>query len=114
VVLRLNNGGLGNDTVTVFNAANATQLPLGSVSMARTDYVTANVTFGATGTASTMVMSGSTVTITLGTVSNAGSVGTAAATATMAWTPSATVLDLAGNACTTTVTNETGAADRDF
>jgi hypothetical protein len=114
VVLRLNNGGAGNDTVTVFNAANSAQLPLGSVSMARTDYVTANVTFGASGTPSTMVMSGSTVTITLGTVSNAASVGTAAATATMAWTPSATVLDLAGNACTTTVTNETGVADRDF
>jgi hypothetical protein len=71
------------------------------------------VTFGATGTASAMVMSGSTVTIILGTVSNAASVGTAAGNGAMAWTPSATVLDLAGNACTTTVTNETG-NDKDF
>jgi signal peptidase I len=113
VVLRLNNGGAGNDTVTVFDSANTTQLPMGSVSMSRTDYVTGNVTFGATGTPSTMVMSGSTVTITLGTVSNAALVGTAAGNGAMAWTPSATVLDLAGNACTTTVTNETG-NDKDF
>ncbi|TMC65884.1 MAG: hypothetical protein E6J17_01405 [Chloroflexi bacterium] len=82
--------------------------------MARTDYVTGNVTFGATGTASTMVMSGATVTITLGTVSNGVLVTTAAGTGKMAWTPSAAALDLAGNACTTTVTNESGVNDKDF
>jgi signal peptidase I len=113
VVLRLNNGGAGNDTVAIFDSANTAQLALGSVSMSRIDYVTGNVTFGATGTASTMVMSGSTVTITLGTVSNALLVGTAAGNGAMAWTPSAAALDIAGNACTTTVTNETG-NDKDF
>jgi len=114
VVLRLNDGGPGNDTVTVFDSTNTTQLSLGSTSMARTDYVTGNVTFGATVTASTMVMSGATVTITLGTVSNGVLVTTAAGTGKMAWTPSAAALDLAGNACTTTVTNESGVNDKDF
>jgi hypothetical protein len=110
VVVRLNNAT--NDTVTIFNSTNATQLPLGSISLGRSDYTTANITFGATGTASTMVMSGSTVTITLGTQSAAAT--TAAATGTMAWTPSATVTDGAGNALSTTAVNESGTADKDF
>jgi hypothetical protein len=58
-------------------------------------------------------MSGSTITIVLGSAS-----GQAATTAlinnTMAWTPSATATDRAGNAGTTTVANESGAADREF
>ncbi len=113
VVVRLNNGsGSGNDTVTVFNSTNATQLPLGSISLGRSDYTTANLTFGATGTASTMVMSGSTATITLGTQSAAAT--TAAATGTMSWTPSATVTDAAGNALSTTAVTESGAADKEF
>ena len=113
VVVRLNNGaGSGNDTVTIFNASNATQLPLGSVNLGRADYTSANLTFGATGTASSMVMSGSTVTITLGTQSAAAT--TAAATGTMSWTPSATATDAAGNAVSTTAVNESGTADREF
>ena len=35
-------------------------------------------------------------------------------TTPMIWTPSASALDLAGNAATTTAVNETGTADRDF
>jgi hypothetical protein len=113
VVVRLNNGsGSGNDTVTVFNSTNATQLPLGSVNLGRADYTSANITFGATGTASSMVMSGNTVTITLGTQSAAAT--TAAATGTMSWTPSATATDGAGNALSTTAVTESGTADREF
>jgi hypothetical protein len=112
VVVRLNNGGGGNDTVTVFNAANSTQLPLGSVNLGRTDYTGSNITFGATGTASSMVLSGSTVTITLGTQSAAAT--TAAATGTMVWTPSSTLTDPAGNGMSTTTATESGAADKDF
>lgn len=110
VVVRLNNAT--NDTVTVFNATNATQLPLGSINLGRSDYTTANVTFGATGTASSMVLSGSTVTITLGTQSAAAT--TAAASGTMSWTPSASATDAAGNAVSTTAATESGAADKDF
>jgi hypothetical protein len=113
VVLRLNNGaGSANDTVTIYNAANSTQLPLGSVNLGRADYTTANITFGATGTASAMAMSGNTITITLGTQSAAAT--TAAATGTMTWTPSASATDPAGNATATTVVTESGTADKEF
>ncbi len=113
VVVRLNAGaGSNNDTVTVFNSTNATQLPLGSVNLGRSDYTTANITFGATGTASMMVMSGNTITITLGTQSAAPT--TAAATGTLSWTPSASATDSAGNATSTTAVTESGTADKDF
>ncbi|HEX3241305.1 MAG TPA: hypothetical protein VHR18_14350 [Solirubrobacterales bacterium] len=111
VVVRLNQVAAA-DTVTIYNATNATLLPLGTIALGRTDYTTANLTFGATGTASTMVLSGNQVFITLGTQSAAAT--TAAATGTMTWTPSATVTDLAGNATATTADTESGAADKDF
>lgn len=110
VVVRLNNAT--NDTITVFNSTNTTQLPLGSVSLGRSDYTTANITFGASGTASSMSISGNTVTITLGTQSAAAA--TAAATGTMSWTPSATATDAAGNAVSTTAVTESGTADKEF
>jgi hypothetical protein len=113
VVVRLNNGaGASNDTVTIFNSTNATQLPLGSVNLGRVDYTGANITFGATGTASVMAMSGNTITITLGTQSAAAT--TAAATGTMTWTPSASATDPAGNGTSTTAVTEAGAADKEF
>jgi hypothetical protein len=112
VVGRLNNGSTANDTLTIFNSANATQLPLGSVNLGVADCTSANITFGATGTASKMVLSGSTVTITLGTQSAAAT--TAAATGTMTWTPSASATDSAGNAASTTAVTESGAADKEF
>ena len=111
VVVRIANNA-GGDLLTIRNAANTAQLPLGSVNLLGTAYVTANRDFGATGTASTMVLSGATITITLGTPS--GTTGTQATTGTMTWTPTATVTDLAGNTCMTTVANESGAADFEF
>jgi hypothetical protein len=110
VVVRITNGI--NDTLTVYNAANTTLLPVGSVNLGRTDYVTANATFGATGTASTMVQSTNTITVTLGTASSGPS--TALLAGTMIWTPSASAYDWAGNAETTTTRSETGTADKDF
>ena len=114
VVLRLNDGGLGNDTVTIFNAANSSQLPLGSVSLARTDYTSlgVNITFGASGTPSTMVMSGNAIAITLGTQSTAAT--TASGNGTMVWTPSASATDRAGNACSTATRNEPNPNDKEF
>jgi hypothetical protein len=112
VVVRLNNGVSANDTVTVYNATNATQLPLGSVNLGATDYTSANLTFGATGTPSSMLMSGNSITITLGTQSAAAT--TASVTGTMSWTPSASATDAAGNAASTTAVTESGAADKDF
>ena len=111
VVVRLNDGL--TDTVQIFNAANSAQLPLGSIDMGRTDYTTLNATFGASGTPSTMVQSGATITITLGTQAG-GLTTTALGTGTMTWTPSATATDPAGNAASTTARAEGGAADKDF
>ena len=111
VVVRLNTAASA-DNVTIYNAANNAQLPLGTIQMGRTDYTSSNRTFGASGTASTMVLSGSTITITLGTQSGAPT--TAAGTGTMSWTPSSTAQDRAGNACSTTARTETGTADKDF
>ena len=85
---------------------------LGTISLARTDYTSANRTFGATGTASTMVQSGPVVTITLGTPSAAAS--TAAGTGTLSWTPSASATDRAGNAASIIPGSESGSADVDF
>jgi hypothetical protein len=112
VVVRVNNNTPTNDQVQIFNSANATQLPLGNVNLARTDYVSASITFGATGTASSMSMSGNSVTVVLGTQSAAGT--TAASTGAMVWTPSATATDRAGNATSATSKTETGTADKDF
>ncbi|HEY2056646.1 MAG TPA: hypothetical protein VGH14_22145 [Solirubrobacterales bacterium] len=113
VVVRINNGSGGqNDVLLVYNATNATQLPLGSVNLGRTEYVTANATFGATGTASTMVENGEAITVTLGTASSGTS--TALIGGTMIWTPSASAYDRAGNAETTTTRSESGTSDRDF
>ena len=68
VVVRATNAN-NNDKLTVYNASNTTLLPLGTLSLKRGDYVTAAMTFGLTGTPSTLTMSGNSVTITLGTPS---------------------------------------------
>jgi hypothetical protein len=107
VTVRLVNNAAG-DRVQVWNAANTTQLPFGTVNLGRTDYVSTTRTF----TGSTMVMSGSTITVTLG--SPSGAVGTAAASGTISWTPTATPYDRAANACLTTTVTESGPADPEF
>lgn len=123
VVVRVfDNGtlGLGNDALQVYNAANTTLLPLGTVDLGRADYVTGllggAITFGAGATASKMTMSGNSVTIVLGTYAPAGLAirGTALGNGTMAWTPVATPFDRAANAMSTTAVTETGTADKDF
>lgn len=108
VTLRLNqqNGAMG-DRLQVWNAANTAQLPFGTSRLIR-DYVAADMAF----TGSTMVMSGSTVTITLGTPN--GPTLTATGTGNMIWQPDAAVTDGAGNACATGNVTEGGAADLDF
>jgi hypothetical protein len=121
VVVRLINGGLlpaTADTVQIWNAGNTAALPLGTVTLPSGTYVggtsgTDAALFGATGTASTMTMSGSTITITLGTASGqAASLGLLAGA--MSWVPSASATDRAGNATSTTTVNETGGGDTEF
>jgi hypothetical protein len=113
VVVRINEGGAGiTDKLLVYNSTNATLLKLGTVNLGDTGYVTANRTFGATGTKSRMVRSGNTITVTLGTAS--GAVTDPAATGTMIWTPVSTAYDRAGNAMTTATRNDSGTADKEF
>ena len=69
VVVRATGTGGSKDRLTIYNATNTTLLPLGTVSLNRPDYVNAAMTFGLTGTHSTLTMTGSTLTITLGTPS---------------------------------------------
>ena len=107
VTLRLVQSGSG-DRVQITNASTGATLRLGTVYLNRTDYTTSTVSFSN----STMVMSGSTITITLGTPS--GSTTTAASTGTMTWNPSGSATDNAGNTCATTTKTETGAVDKDF
>lgn len=111
VVLLITNAGSG-DQVTVRNAANTAQLPLGSVNLGGTGYVTTDRDFGATGTPSTMVAVGNTIVITLGTASAA--VSTQATAKNMTWVPAAAATDRAANACATTTATESGTLDLDF
>ncbi len=113
VIVAILDGGTSNDDqLVVLNASTLAELPLGSIDLGRKDYVSRTTAFGAPGTASTMVLSASTVTVTLGTPS--ATAGTATGTGTLTWTPSSGVTDRAGNAMSTTAVNETGTADKDF
>jgi hypothetical protein len=105
VVVRLSNGG--TDRLRIRNAANTANLTIGTTRIG-TAWVTATANFNAT-----MVMSGNTIVVTMGTQIS-GTVATSAATYNMSWTPLATATDLAGNPMSTTARTETGAADREF
>lgn len=127
VVVRLIDGGCllnllvtvcNDDTVEVYDATNVAKLPLGSVNLERGDFYGTllgtldPMTFGASGTPSTMVQSGSAITVTLGTAS--ATADTAQGSAAMTWTPAGTAYDAAGNLSSTTTATESGTADRDF
>jgi hypothetical protein len=110
IVVRITNAGAGqHDKVTFWQAGNTTQLPLGSVDLGQSGFVGtgATITFGASGTASTMVQAGAVLTITLGTPSATATRVTT--TATMIWSSSTTPADLAGNAATGNVFTDTAA-----
>jgi hypothetical protein len=113
VVVHLAGSGQANDKLTIYDSTNLTLLPLGTVNLNRTDYVTGMRTFGLPGSAtlSTLTISGSSLTIRLGTASAATT--TAAAAGNASWTPNALTTDLAGNATATTVYTETD-LDVDF
>lgn len=111
VVLRFNQNA-SNDRVQIWNAANTSQLPLGQIDT-NGNFVDSSITFGATGTPSTMEQTGSVITITLGTVSAAAEVNTNG-NDTQLWTPSSTATDLAGNNCDISVVTELGILDPDF
>ncbi|MDO0972857.1 beta strand repeat-containing protein [Mycolicibacterium frederiksbergense] len=127
IVVRGYNGTLLNgldDYLQIYDSTNSAILPLGTVYLGRQDYLaslsgSAPVTYGATGTASTMTLTGNTLTIVLGTY-DSPALGVyrqfALGTGAMVWTPSTGTRpeDLAGNVMTTTSATESGTADRDF
>jgi hypothetical protein len=111
VVVRIANNA-GGDRFTIRDATNTTALPFGTTNLVGVNYLTTQRDFGATGTASTMVVSGNTIVITLGTAS--GAVGTESVANNMTWVPTTTLTDRAGNTCQTTTATENGVLDLDF
>jgi hypothetical protein len=106
------------DSFKIYNSSYSATLPFGTVSLALDDYygcanlaVVCNNTptaFGATGTPSTMVESGSSITITLGTNSGgSGSLHDVSTNSNMVWTSTTTPFDAAGNAATGNTYTET-------
>jgi hypothetical protein len=108
VAVQLPNNG-NADTLEIWNQTNSAQLPVtnGSVALSG-NYVQNTVVFDAT-----MVQSGSSIVVTLGTKAS-GTVRTVGGNVTLSWPPSAAVTDLAGNPCATTTVSESGAADPNF
>ena len=113
-VVLVDGGSSANDTIQVWDVPRVTQIPLGTIDLGRKDYLTSHSydVFGLSGTPSTMVMNGSTITITLGTPSVTAD--TASGSGTMTWTPSASATDRAGNAARTSTVTESGSGDREF
>jgi hypothetical protein len=113
VVVRFTDNA-GADTFAIWNAANSSQLALGSVNT-KANVVTGAATAGATGTPSRMVLdtAAGTVTVTLGTVAG-GPLNTDLGNNKMMWSPSASAFDRAGNAMSNAAMNENGANDSDF
>jgi hypothetical protein len=108
VTVRVTDGALQNDVLTIRNAANTAQLPLGSIDAKRRDFVIVTRDF----TGSQIVRNGNVIAVTLGTPS--GATGTAASSASMSWNPSASATDRAGNQASTSAVTESGTVDIDF
>jgi hypothetical protein len=99
-----------NDQMDFLNSAGTARLNLVSTAADLKlggNYVTSTTTFNAT-----MTQSGSSITVTLGSLIS-GSIATAGA-ATMTWLPSAAATDATGHPSSTTQVTESGAADVDF
>ena len=113
-VVLVDGGTSANDTIQVWDVPRVTQIPLGTIDLGRKDYLTSrsSIVYGLSGTPSTMVMNGSTITITLGTPSVTAD--TATGNGTMTWTPSASATDRAGNASSTAAVTENGSGDKEF
>jgi hypothetical protein len=127
VVVELIDGGCtvvlcAADDFQIYNAAYSATLPLGSVDLGGGGYYGCSgigvlcgktpTAFGATGTASTMVQSANTITITLGTNSGGnGTIHTVGGNTDMAWDSTTTPYDAAGNTASGNIFTET---DNDF
>ena len=110
--VRVNNNVNGtSDAIDLYNSTGSTRLNVVSNYQLRlnANYVTVTANFDAT-----MVMSGSTVTVTIGSQRD-GTIATGVTTSTaMTWNSSNATTDEVGNNATGNAVTETGFADRDF
>jgi chitinase len=106
------NEAAGVDTLDLYNAAGTARLNVMSPTQAlrlNADYVSATANFNAT-----IVMTGSTATVIVGSLIS-GTIRTGVnTTASMVWTSSNVATDAVGNTASGNTVTETGAADRDF
>ena len=105
VAVRIVNGSKA-DTIEVWNGS-STIAPLGTITLPGKDYVKSSVDF----TASPMALSGSTLTVTLGTTSGASNV-TTGSSGPIGWVPTSSLYDRAGNALSSSTV--TGSGDAEF
>ena len=112
VVTRIDNSG-SNDILKLYiESNNREDYYFGQVKLGK-DYVSSSRQFGATGTKSTIVRSGNSYVLTLGTPS--GSTNTVSSNGTMSWTVGQfPPIDKAGNSAARITVSEKGAADREF
>jgi len=114
-------GGLlgQNEGLQVFDSTNTTALPLGAVDpkqqyVAKTALLlNGTMTFGATGTPSSMSIANGVVTIVLGTHAGNNAL-TVTTPGTMAWGPATTPYDRAANPTSSATASESGGADVEF
>jgi signal peptidase I len=127
VIVRLHDGGCvlnllvklcGDDSFEIYNGASPLAT-IGPVDLKDPGYLgggllggVSDAVFGSGGTASTMVQSGASIVITLGTRS--GSTPDQGGTTTTEWDPPTSPYDAAGNTATGTVRTEQGGSDREF
>jgi hypothetical protein len=118
-VALVDGGTSADDSIYVYNTeATPVQIPVGTVDLGSRGYLNTGsgqyVVYGATGTAtpSTMVQSGSSIVITLGTSGGASSTSTTHAP--MVWTPSTSPTDIAGNAVSATAATQSGSVHVNF
>jgi hypothetical protein len=119
VQVYLVDGGSANDSIDVYNTESTpVQIPVGVVDLGSKGYLTTgsgkHIVYGATGAAtpSTMIQSGSTIVITLGTPGGASSTSTTQAA--MVWTPSTSATDIAGNAVSANAATQSGTTHVNF
>jgi hypothetical protein len=110
VTLRIISAGASEDRAALYDAANTTQLQVGTIRLGSSDYATATVSF----TDSSMRIVGSSLVITLGTPNAPASLGTVTTAGTMRYGAASSLYDRAANACSTANANETGPSDVEF
>jgi hypothetical protein len=118
-VALVDGGGAAADSIYLYTADSLpVALPLGNISLGSSGYLNTGAgtyieygTFGAV-THSTMIRTGSSITFTLGTPSAASLTSTTAAA--MTWSPSSSVMDIAGNAGSTATATQTGTVHKNF